>query len=201
MPKSSLTHVIPWTAHQVFGVRAALPEHLRATVDVASGCGLRQGEVFGLSEDELDHEGGRLAVGHQLKRIRGKFVFALPKGGKDRDVPLPSTVADALKTHSKEHPPIRVTLPWRTPDGPLVTKSLLFTDSAGSHVRVSYFNDFMWKPALAAVGIIPEPEEGPVRCQETGNSATASGGDEQSQDPSPLATWKAGSHQRPARRQ
>ncbi|MFG2643649.1 tyrosine-type recombinase/integrase [Streptomyces sp. NPDC048370] len=24
---------------------------------------------------------------------------------------------------------------------------------------MSYFNDFMWKPALAAVGIIPEPEE------------------------------------------
>ncbi|WP_406501419.1 site-specific integrase [Streptomyces sp. NBC_01590] len=160
VPKPSHTRVIPWTAHQVFDVRAALPEHLRATVDVASGCGLRQGEVFGLSEDELDYEGSWLAVGHQLKRIRGKFVFALPKGGKVRDVPLPSTVADALKAHSKEHPPIRVTLPWRTPDGPPVTKSLLFTGSASSHVRVSYFNDFMWKPALAAVGIIPEPEEG-----------------------------------------
>ncbi|MFI5768569.1 tyrosine-type recombinase/integrase [Streptomyces sp. NPDC051658] len=160
VPKSSHARVIPWTAHQVFGVRAALPEHLRATVDVASGCGLRQGEAFGLSEDELDYEGGWLAVGHQLKRIRGKFVFALPKGGKVRDIPLPAAVADALKAHSKDHPPVRVTLPWRTPDGPLVTKSLLFTGSAGSHVRVSYFNDFMWKPALAAVGIIPEPEEG-----------------------------------------
>ncbi|WP_405751487.1 site-specific integrase [Streptomyces sp. NBC_00012] len=160
VPKPSHTRVIPWTAHQVFGVRAALPEYLRATVDVASGCGLRQGEVFGLSEDELDYEGGWLAVGHQLKRIRGKFVFALPKGGKVRDVPLPAAVADALRAHSKEHPPVRVTLPWRTPDGPLVTKSLLFTGSAGSHARVSYFNDFMWKPALAAVGIIPEPEEG-----------------------------------------
>ncbi|MEU9846105.1 site-specific integrase [Streptomyces sp. NPDC047985] len=160
VPKPSHTRVIPWTAHQVFGVRAALPEHLRATVDAASGCGLRQGEVFGLSEDELDYEGGWLAVGHQLKRIRGKFVFALPKRGKVRDVPLPADVADALKAHSEKHPPVKVTLPWRTPDGPPVTKSLLFTGSAGSHVRVSYFNDFMWKPALAAVGIIPEPREG-----------------------------------------
>ncbi|GGT34334.1 hypothetical protein P6B95_19805 [Streptomyces atratus] len=42
-------------------MRGALPKHLRATVDVASGCGLRQGEVFGLSEDELDYEDGRLA--------------------------------------------------------------------------------------------------------------------------------------------
>ncbi|MFJ1548310.1 hypothetical protein [Streptomyces sp. NPDC088246] len=72
-------------------MRGALPRHLRTTVDVASGCGLRQGEVFGLSEDGLDYEGGWLAVGHQLKRIRGKFVFALPKGGKVRDVPTSVT--------------------------------------------------------------------------------------------------------------
>ncbi|MFE5486618.1 hypothetical protein [Streptomyces sp. NPDC056527] len=25
---------------------------------------------------------------------------------------------------------------------------------------MSHFNDFMWKPALAAAGIIPEPEKG-----------------------------------------
>ncbi|MFI5631456.1 tyrosine-type recombinase/integrase [Streptomyces sp. NPDC051664] len=160
IPKPSHTRVTPWTARQVFGVRDALPEHLRAAVDVAGGCGLRQGEVFGLSEDELDYEGGWLSVEHQLKRIRGKFVFAFPKGAKVRDVPLPAAVADALKAHSEERPPVRVTLPWRTPDGPLVTKSLIFTGSTGAHVRVSHFNDFMWKPALAAVGIIPQPEEG-----------------------------------------
>ncbi|MFE0272022.1 tyrosine-type recombinase/integrase [Streptomyces sp. NPDC058992] len=159
-PKPSRSRVVPWTAKQVFAVRAALPEHLRAAVDVAGGCGLRQGEVFGLDESELDFEGGWLAVQHQLKRIRGKFVFSLPKGGKVRDVPLPKAVADALRAHSKEYPPVKVTLPWRTPDGPLVTKSLIFSGTAGDHIRVSYFNDFMWKPALAAVGIIPEPEAG-----------------------------------------
>ncbi|MFD5114862.1 tyrosine-type recombinase/integrase [Streptomyces sp. NPDC058391] len=160
IPKASPPRVAPWTSAQVFGVRAALPEHLRATVDVAGGCGLRQGEVFGLSEDELDYEGGWLALGHQLKRIRGKFVFALPKGGKVRDVPLPTAVGAALRKHSEQYAPVKVTLPWRTPDGPLVTKTLLFSGTSGNHVRVSHFNDHMWKPALAAVGIIPEPEGG-----------------------------------------
>ncbi|GGT22419.1 hypothetical protein GCM10010271_27260 [Streptomyces kurssanovii] len=160
IPKASPTRVVPWTVKQVFAVRDALPEHLRATVDVAGGCGLRQGEVFGLSEEELDYDGGWLSVGHQLRRIRGKYVFALPKGGKVRDVPLPATVADTLRAHSEMRPAVKVTLPWRTPDGPLMTKSLIFTGSGGDHVRVSYFNDFMWKPALAAAGIIPEPEEG-----------------------------------------
>ncbi|WP_406304606.1 site-specific integrase [Streptomyces sp. NBC_00885] len=159
-PKATPPRVVPWTSKQVFAVRAALPQHLRATVDAAGGCGLRQGEVFGLSDDELDYAGGWVAVRHQLKRIRGTFVFAPPKGGKVRDVPLPQAVADALSAHSKAHPPIKVTLPWRTPDGPPVTKSLLFSGRTEDFVRVSYFDDFMWKPALAAAGIIPEPEQG-----------------------------------------
>ncbi|MGI5398399.1 tyrosine-type recombinase/integrase [Streptomyces sp. CA-135486] len=129
-------------------------------MDAAGGCGLRQGEVFGLSDDELDYAGAWVAVRHQLKRIRGTFVFAPPKGGKVRDVPLPHAVADALRAHSKAHPPIEVTLPWRTPDGARVTKSLLFSGNTGDFVRVSHFDDFMWKPALAAAGILPEPEEG-----------------------------------------
>lgn len=160
LPKPGKPRVVPWTAAQVFMVRAALPERFRTAVDPGAGCGLRQGEIFGLSDDELDYENEWLAVGHQLKRIRGEYVFALPKGGKVRDVPLPKAVGEALRAHSEEFPPITVTLPWRTPDGPLVTKRLLFSGNEGLHVRVSYFNDFMWKPALAAAGIIPEPEEG-----------------------------------------
>ncbi len=155
LPKPSKPRVVPWTAAQVFGVRAALPQRYQAAVDVGAGCGLRQGEIFGLAVEELDYERGWLAVGHQLKRIRGKYVFALPKGGKIREVPLPKAVATALGDHLKQFEPIDVTLPWRTPDGPPVTKRLLFSGPEGNHVRVSNFNDHHWKPALAAAGIIP----------------------------------------------
>ncbi len=37
-----------------------------------------------------------------------------------------------------------------------MTKRLIFSGVEGRHVRVSYFNDHHWKPALAAAGIIPE---------------------------------------------
>ncbi|MEU6079043.1 site-specific integrase [Streptomyces sp. NPDC047108] len=160
LPKPGKPRVTPWTAEQVFGVRAALPQRFRAAVDTAAGCGLRQGEVFGLAVEEIDYEGGWLAVGHQLKRIRGKYVFALPKGGKVRDVPLPKAVATALREHSKAFEPVTVTLPWRTPEGPLVTKQLVFSGGVGKHVRVSHFNDHHWKPALATAGIIPDVEPG-----------------------------------------
>ncbi|MFF0762281.1 tyrosine-type recombinase/integrase [Streptomyces sp. NPDC003737] len=160
LPKPGKPRVVPWTAAQVFDVRAGLPQRYQAALDAGAGCGLRQGEIFGLALEELDIEGAWLTVAHQLKRIRGKYVFALPKGGKVRDVPLPKAVATALRDHSKEYEPITVTLPWRTPDGPPVTKRLLFSGPEGKHVRVSNFNDHHWKPALAAAGIIPVREAG-----------------------------------------
>ncbi|KUN70198.1 integrase [Streptomyces canus] len=160
LPKPGKPRVDPWTATQVFGVRAALPRRHQATVDVGAGCGLRQGEIFGLAVDELDYEGGWLTVGHQLKRIRGKYVFALPKGGKVRNVPLPKAVATALRDHTKEFEPVDMTLPWRTPDGSPVTKRLIFSGVEGRHVRVSNFNEHQWKPALAAAGVIPKRKPG-----------------------------------------
>ncbi|MFE1285317.1 hypothetical protein [Streptomyces sp. NPDC058751] len=43
----------PWSASQVFAVRAGLPERYQAVTDVGAGCGLRQGEIFGLSVDSI----------------------------------------------------------------------------------------------------------------------------------------------------
>jgi integrase len=159
-PKASESRVKPWTAEQVFGVRAALPDRYQTSVDLGAGCGLRQGEIFGLSDDEVDHDGGWLTIAHQLKRIRGKFVFAPPKGGKTRSLPLPASVSAALKAHAEAFPLVAVTLPWRTPDGEPRTKRLYFSGEGGNHVRVSHFTDRMWKPALVAASIIDAPSEG-----------------------------------------
>ncbi|WP_301130067.1 tyrosine-type recombinase/integrase [Streptomyces cacaoi] len=159
-PKRGTPRVHPWSPERVFAVQAALPRRTRRTVDLGAGCGLRQGEIFGASEDEVDFEGGWFTVSHQLKRIRGQYVFALPKGGKIRDVPLSTYVGTSLLTQEAEFGLVTVTLPWRTPDGPLVTKRLYFGGASGGHVRVSHFNDWSWKPALAEAGVIPRPQPG-----------------------------------------
>lgn len=160
MPKAGDEEIAPWTAAQVFAVQGALPEHFRAVVDLGAGCGLRQGEIFGLGLGQLDFTKGWLTVNYQIKRLGGRFVFAPPKGGKTRKVPLSKPVAEALRAHAKTFPPITVTLPWRTLDGEPRTRRLYFSGARGLHVRVSHFTDFMWKPALAAAGIIPEPAKG-----------------------------------------
>jgi len=160
VPSAAPSRVRPWTSARTFGVRAGLPERFRAMVDAAGGCGLRQGEVFGLPVDEIGFDTGWLHVGYQVKNMGGHLVFAPPKRGKVRDVPLAPAVAAAFKAHRKQFPPVAVTLPWLRPDGPLVTKELLFTADEGGAVRRSDFNTYAWKPALVAAGVIPAPERG-----------------------------------------
>jgi integrase len=150
--------VVPWSAERVFAVRAAMPERYQAMVDLGAGCGMRQGEILGIAVDAIDFESDTLHVVQQLKLSRSKPVFALPKGGKTRDVPLPGPVADVLRAHMKQFPPVEITLPWKTPDGPKVTRRLIFMAPGGNHVWRTSLNEEAWKPALVAAGVIPAPE-------------------------------------------
>jgi len=155
-PAVERRRVVPWLPTQVHAVRVALPERYRTMVDTGAGCGLRQGEIVGLAEDALDFEGGILRVVRQVKLIQGKAVFAPPKCNKERDVPLPSSVAEALRVHMDTFKPVEITLPWRKPDGPKVSARLLFTNTANGVVWRSNFNIQEWKPALAVAGLIPD---------------------------------------------
>lgn len=159
-PAVSTARVVPWLPSQVRAVRDALPERYQTMVDVGSGCGLRQGEIIGLAEDTTQLDSDTLRVTTQVKLIRGVAVFAPPKGNKERDVPLPSSVASALRRHMQSHPPVAIKLPWMRPDGPLTERRLIFTNTADGIVWRSNFNVQEWKPALAAAGLIPTPEPG-----------------------------------------
>ncbi|WP_405619669.1 tyrosine-type recombinase/integrase [Streptomyces sp. NBC_00076] len=159
-PAISAARVVPWIPSQVRAVRDALSERYRAMVDVGSGCGLRQGEILGLAEDAARLDRGTLRVTTQVKLIRGVAIFAPPKGNKERDVPLPSSVASALRRHTEKHSPVGIKLPWMRPDGPLVERRLIFTNTADGIVWRSNFNIHEWKPALATAGLIPTPEPG-----------------------------------------
>lgn len=160
-PARNPQQIVPWGTERVFAVQAALPEQYRAMVDLGAGCGLRQGEIFGLAEEEIRFGAGWLHVGTQVKVVGGELVFALPKRQKQRDVPLSPQVADALQRHLAVFPPVAVTLPWARPDGKPVTKRLLFVrpDGRGA-VRRTDFNTRLWKFALVSAEVIPPAEPG-----------------------------------------
>ncbi|MFF4649359.1 tyrosine-type recombinase/integrase [Streptomyces sp. NPDC001380] len=159
-PAPSPGRIKPWSADRVFAVRAGLPARFRAMVDLGAGCGLRQGEIFGLPVDEVDPLAGVLHVTQQVKMVGHRQVFAPPKGGKLRDVPLPDAVASVLAEHMTAFPPVEVTLPWLRPDGPPVTKLLHFTGAELGAIRRNDFNTHAWKPALVTAGVIPERAPG-----------------------------------------
>jgi hypothetical protein len=44
-------------------------------------------------------------------------VFALPKSGRERIVPMCEWAAEAVRPHLKEYPPTPCSLPWEKPTG------------------------------------------------------------------------------------
>ncbi|MFJ6460006.1 tyrosine-type recombinase/integrase [Streptomyces sp. NPDC091387] len=155
--------IVPWSQERVLAVRDGLPARYAATVDAGGGCGLRQGEVFGLAKSNVDFATGWVHVRQQIKRVGGTLVFAPPKRGKLRDTPLSPVVGAGLREHMDLFPPVPVTLPWKTPDGPPTTMELVFTSGVGNAIWRSYFDDFVWKPALATAGVIPPRGKGERR--------------------------------------
>ncbi|WP_176731762.1 hypothetical protein [Micromonospora rhizosphaerae] len=99
-------------------------DRYRVTVDLGAGCGLRQGEIFGVSPDDVDRVRRVLHVTRQVKLVRGRLIIAPPEGGKVRHVPLPESVSRRLAEHAKRYPPVDVTLPRSTTPSPATRRRL-----------------------------------------------------------------------------
>lgn len=166
-PKASRERREAWSLATALRVRDVISPRNRMAVVIGLGCGLRQGEVFGLSPEDIDDAKGVLHVRRQVQTINGKLYFALPKGGKTRTVDMPGSVAEELKRHVAAFPPLEVELPWEKPgaDRPRRKFSLLLTTRFGNAVAVNTWNTHTWKPALAKAGIIPPRAKGAKQWQ------------------------------------
>lgn len=82
----------------------ALPSRYRAVGVVAAGCGLRQGEAFGLRVCDVYFLRHRVRVEQQILIVRSKLTVGPPKGGKTRTVPLAEPVALELAEHLRRYP-------------------------------------------------------------------------------------------------
>ncbi|MFE4206710.1 tyrosine-type recombinase/integrase [Streptomyces goshikiensis] len=151
-----------WPLATAQRVRDVINPRYRIAVVVALGCGLRQGEVFGLSPRDIDFERGVIRVRRQVQLLSGRLYFALPKGGKTRIVDMPRSVATELAAYFLDHPAVDVELPWGGPEPDREKQSfpLILTTTYGNAIRANIFNDEAWKPALAAAGVIPVREKG-----------------------------------------
>jgi integrase len=160
-PKAGHTRVVPWTRERVLSVRDELPHQFQLVVWLGAGLGLRQGEIFGLSPDDVDLDRGVIHVQRQVKVFSGNaLAFALPKGRKMRDVPLPCSVLDAINAHLTERSPVEVCLPWGAPSGKSTLTTLLLTTRERTALNRNYFNSRIWRPALGRAGVPAGRENG-----------------------------------------
>ncbi|MEV7601691.1 tyrosine-type recombinase/integrase [Kitasatospora sp. NPDC089797] len=141
-------------------IKDHLQDRYKAIVDCGRGLGMRQGEIFGFSPDDINWlQTDKVAhIRRQIVHDRGVMVFAPPKGGndddpKDRFVPVDDRLALILSEHLRCFPPVEVTLPWVERSGPPVTVRLIFTTREHTPLNKNYFN-YLWKAALEAVGLI-----------------------------------------------
>jgi integrase len=99
-------------------------------------------------------------VRRQVKIVRSRLVFDLPKGRRQRDVPLPDSVSLRLSAHLAAFPARHVTLPWAMPAGKAETAELMFTLPSGGALDRNDFNRYAWHQALASAGLPRGRENG-----------------------------------------
>jgi len=174
-PRTAPRKARPWTGAQVSAVRDGLPPQLRSVADCGAGLGMRQGEIFGLAVDSIDWLRGVVHVRLQVRLIGTRRVFAMPKGGRERTVPLPAPVAAVLAEHVRIYPPRPVTLPWRVPDGPQRTARLLFASADGNALLRSSFNN-TWRAAVKSAGLTPGQRAGTHQLRHRYASVLLAGG-------------------------
>jgi integrase len=150
-PQAVKTEATPWTVAEVEAVADQLPGHLAALPYLGSACGMRQGELFGVTLGDLDFLRKIMHVDVQVKYVAGCLFFAPVKNRKTRDVPVADPVIPVLAEHVRQHPPVKVTLPWGAPGGKPVTRELMFTTSDGRALNRNAFNR-VWR----AAGVAPE---------------------------------------------
>ncbi|MFI0906910.1 tyrosine-type recombinase/integrase [Streptomyces sioyaensis] len=169
-PKPSKKRAKAWSRSTVDAVRAGLQDRYHIAVDLGVGLGLRQGEAFGLAEEDFDFDAGVVHVRRQLRwDSKGRPYFCLPKGGKTRDAPLSPNLAKRIQDHLRRFPSVACTLPWRNPEPPTtelearqrkpITVRLVLSTSQDNRINPSMWNKRSWRPALAAAGLLKAIDE------------------------------------------
>ena len=109
---------------------------IRAAIYLAAFCGLRRGEILGLTAASVDAEAGVLRIRNSLNGF-GEFKAPKTRSGI-RDVPMPPIVAEALAAWA----PFYVENPH----------ACLFRTKTGGAIDGNTFHVAYWKPVLTRAG-------------------------------------------------
>ncbi|MCK2244087.1 MULTISPECIES: site-specific integrase [unclassified Crossiella] len=153
-PKPIPRTVTPWRETRLRKVELALPARFKPCISLGAGVGLRQGEMFAFSLDNVDRKEMVYHCTRQMVTVNGMRKFKLPKGHKTRVVPLGHGVLDGLDAYAELFPPVEITLPWAERDGrETETIRVLMVNDAGDLYTRQAFNNVVWRPTFAKAGL------------------------------------------------
>ena len=120
-----------------------MPRRYAPLVLLGAIAGLRQGEAFGLALNRVDLNTEMITVDQQVVIVDRRPVLAPPKTPASlREVPMAAFLHDALVTHARQLG--------------LAENDELCRTSKGTLFQRDYYNREIWKPALAAVGLLAD---------------------------------------------
>ncbi len=131
LPKVEKYEIKPLEPHQIaaFLDRASTDTYANLFT-VAVFTGMRQGELLGLTWDNVDFNSGIITVKHQLQCKEGTYFLQTPKSGKPRTILPAQVVMDALQKEQAKQEAARQTVGqlWDNP------YNFVFTDPIGKHL-------------------------------------------------------------------
>lgn len=147
LPRKTHRKVVPLPIEAVDGLANTVPPRFRALVILAAGTGLRQGEVFGLTQDRVNFMRRSIEVDRQLVGQTGRRpCFGPPKTPASvRTIPLPDVVGEALAEH--------IRMFGTGPEGLLFVGD--YFHGQGVPLRRPWFSREVWVPAVATVPGVP----------------------------------------------
>lgn len=152
-PTGGSPKVVVWQEKRLTAIRDGLPDRFSVIAPLGAGLGMRQGEILGVSIDDFDEDEMVLNLVRQIRIIDRTLVFAPPKGGKSRMVPVSASVWAEVQEHERQFPSVAVTLPWREPEGEKVTVRLLVTGESGRLYSGDLFGKVVWQGAFREAGL------------------------------------------------
>ncbi len=147
-PRPRRRPVTPLTVGQVQALLAALPPAYRVAGLLGAGCGLRVGEVLGLTVGSVDVDRALVHVSVQLQAAPGQRPrLVAPKSQASiSSVPLPDSVAAGIEQHLASCPaPVTAGLAG--------LEGLLIRNSRGGPVWPRTFHARIWRQATEAAGL------------------------------------------------
>jgi integrase len=149
--------VAPWAESKMRKIELALPAREQIAVPLGAGLGLRQGEIFAFSMDNIDRDNMMYHCTRQVVKVGKELKFKLPKGHKVRDVPLGAGVLEKLDAYAENYPPVSIVLPWGELDGrKFETVNVLMTNDRQEVWRAQPFDKTVWLPAFKRAGLVYE---------------------------------------------